>query len=104
MTSITKGIMAMHSKRPRLYAAIVTAVFLLAMAFAANAASVPRMSAEELKLHLAEGDVLVLDVRANRDWLGSSDKIVGAERVDPGNINLWAKKYSGEKKIVLYCA
>ncbi len=94
----------MENKRLRFYVAVVTTVLLLAVAFAASAAPVPRISTDELKLRLGEDSVLVLDVRANRDWLGSSHKIVGAERVDPGKINLWANNYSGGKTIVLYCA
>jgi len=88
----------------RLYVAIATAVFVLVMSFVVSADSVPRMSSDELKAHLSEDGPFILDVRANRDWTGSKDKIVGAERVEPGNVNLWADNYAKEKPIVLYCS
>ena len=88
----------------KLYGAIATAVLVLCMSFAASADSVPRMSADELKAHLGDDGPLILDVRASRDWTGSSDKIVGAERVEPGNVNQWGDNYAKEKPIVLYCA
>lgn len=88
----------------RLYVTIATAVFVLVMSFAASADSVPRMSTDELKAHLGEDGPLILDVRANRDWTGSNDKIVGAVRVEPGSVNQWVDNYAKEKPIVLYCA
>ena len=91
----------MHNK---LCITIATAVLVLVMSFAASAESVPRMSTDELKTHFGEDGPLILDVRSNRDWAGSNDKIVGAERVDPGNVNQWADNYAKEKPIVLYCA
>ncbi len=94
----------MHNKRLGLYVAIATVLLLFAMSFAASADSVPRMSTDELKFHLGEDGPLILDVRASGDWTGSNDKIVGAERVDPGNVNQWADNYAKEQVIVLYCA
>jgi len=88
----------------RLYVAIATAVLVFVMSFAAIADSVPRMSADELKAQLGEDGPFILDVRANRDWTGSKDKIVGAERVETGNVNQWADNYAKEKPIVLYCS
>lgn len=88
----------------KLYVTIATAVLVFFMSFAASAESVPRMSVDELKTHLGDDGLLILDVRANRDWTGSNDKIVGAERVDSGNVNHWADSYAREKPIVLYCS
>ena len=94
----------MHKKRFGFHVTIVTVFLLLAMSFAAGADYVPRMSVDELNSHLGEDKPLILDVRASRDWSGSNDKIVGAERVDPGNVNQWADNYAKEKTIVLYCS
>jgi len=94
----------MRNKRISFYVTILTVLLLLAMSFAACADSVPRMSTDELKSHLGNDAPIILDVRANGDWAGSNDKIVGAERVDPRAVDQWADNYVKEKVIVLYCA
>lgn len=83
---------------------IMSCLFLLVASFSVMAASVPRMTTDELKAHLGDTDYIVLDVRAGRDWNGSSEKVLGAERVDPGNVDQWANNYDREKTLVLYCA
>lgn len=65
---------------------------------------VPRISKEELKGELGAPNVIVLDVRAGKDWSSSDVKIQGAVREDPKDIDAWASKYAKDKKIVLYCA
>ena len=94
----------MHKKRFGFHVTIATVLLLLAMSFAASADSVPRMSTDELNAQLGENKPLILDVRSGRDWTGSNAKIVGAERVDPGNVNQWADNFPKEKAVVLYCA
>jgi len=94
----------MHKKRFGIHVSIATLLLLLAMSFAASADSVPRMSTDELNSHLGENAPLILDVRASRDWTGSTDKIIGAVRVDPGSVNQWAADFPKERAIVLYCA
>ncbi len=59
---------------------ITTTVFAL-MACAADA---PRMTKEELKAQFSSPDLIILDVRAGKDWTGSDQKIKGAIREDPG--------------------
>jgi predicted sulfurtransferase len=71
---------------------------------AARAADVPRMSKEDLKAMLGDPDLIILDVRAGRDWDSSEFKIQGAERANPSDFNTWAGKYPAAKTIVLYCA
>jgi rhodanese-related sulfurtransferase len=70
----------------------------------AAAKDVPRMTVDELKALLGNPDVVIIDVRIDRDWNGSTEKIKGAVREDPRDVNSWAKKYSKEKTLVLYCA
>ncbi len=65
---------------------------------------VPRISKEELKPELGSKDIVLLDVRAGKDWSSSELKIKGAVREDPKDFEAWASKYPTEKKIVLYCA
>ena len=94
----------MSKKRFLVYLSIMTGVFLFSASFTALAASVPRMTVDELKMHLGDKDYQVLDVRAGRDWSGSTVKITGAERVEPGAVDQWAGNYDKEKTFVLYCA
>ena len=67
-------------------------------------ANVGIMSKDELKPMLGTDDVVVLDVRAGRDWSSSEFMIKGAERVEPGKVSSWAGNYDKNKTIVLYCA
>lgn len=79
--------------------------FLLAFGVTLAAAKdVPRMTVDELKALLGNPDVVIIDVRINGDWNGSTEKIMGAVREDPHGVKSWAKKYSKGKTLVLYCA
>jgi hypothetical protein len=70
----------------------------------ANAAGAPRMKKDKLKAMLGNSDLVILDVRTQRDWEDSDSKIKGAIREDPESVESWAGKYSKNKTIVLYCA
>ena len=65
---------------------------------------VPRMTREELKGMLGNPNVVIIDVRANVDWLGSNLKIKGAVREDARKVNSWMEKYSKDKTLVFYCS
>ena len=94
----------MRDKRLLFYATFITGIFLLAMSLTASAASVPRMSTDELKSKLGDADLVVLDARGNWDWVKSEEQIPGSDRVSPGGASQWAANYPKEKTIVLYCA
>ena len=94
----------MRDKRLLFYATFITGIFLLAMSLTASAASVPRMSTDELKSKLGDADLVVLDARGNWDWVKSEEQIPGSDRVSPGGASQWAVNYPKEKTIVLYCA
>jgi len=64
----------------------------------------PRMTTEDLKSRLGAADLVVIDVRADRDWKGSDLKIAGAIREDPKSPDKWGGKYPVDKTVVLYCA
>ncbi len=83
--------------------AIVVAVLSLSVA-QSDAKEVPRISKEELKGELGNASLVLLDVRAGKDWTASDVKIQGAVREDPKDFEAWASKYPKDKKIVLYCA
>ncbi|MBI5578306.1 MAG: hypothetical protein HY895_04065 [Deltaproteobacteria bacterium] len=68
------------------------------------AAEAPRMEKEQLKTQLGNPDVVVLDVRAFTDWAMTKEKIKGAVRENPRNLEDWSGKYPKDKTIVLYCA
>ena len=65
---------------------------------------IPRISVVQLNDILDSPDLVLLDVRTERDWGNNDRKVVGAVRVDPKDINSWAGDYSKDQKIVLYCA
>jgi hypothetical protein len=68
------------------------------------AADVPKMSKEELQAKLGNPDVIIIDNRTDHDWTGSSSKIKGAVREDPGKILDWIDKYPKDKTLVFYCS
>ncbi len=68
------------------------------------AGSVGLISKEELKADIGSENVIVLDVRAGRDWSTSEFKIPGAIRASGSDFNSWSDSYDKDKKIVLYCA
>lgn len=71
---------------------------------AVAAETVPRISKEDLKAKLGSADVVIIDVRTDRDWESSDLKIKGAIRENPGIVDFWADNYPKDKTIVLYCA
>jgi len=62
------------------------------------------MTKEELRALLDDPTVVILDVRASRDWNRSQRKIKGAIRENPRLFESWADKYAKDKTLVLYCA
>ena len=93
----------MRNKRLLLYATFITGILLLVTSLTVSAASVPRISTDELKSQLGADDLVVLDVRGNWDWVKSTEQIPGSDRVAPGGASQWAANYPKEKTIVLYC-
>ena len=70
----------------------------------ARSADAPRMTKDELKAMLGNPDLVIIDVRTQRDWTEGDSKIKGAIREDPEAVESWTKKYPKGKTIVLYCA
>jgi hypothetical protein len=81
----------------------LTLVGLLGLASVAQSA-VPKMTKEELRAKLDSADVVIIDVRLGRDWKASEEKIKGAIRVDPAEVERVTATYPKEKTLVLYCA
>ena len=82
-------------------------ILLIVVCWAAQAlaaAAVARISKEDLKGKLGAADLIIIDVRTDRDWDSSDLKIRGAVRENPGIVDFWAENYPKDKTIVLYCA
>ena len=83
---------------------MLTATILLAIGiFTTCKGDVPRMTKDELKAMLGNPDLVIIDVRLERDWNKSDSKIKGAVREEPIHIESWANKYPKDKILVLYC-
>jgi rhodanese-related sulfurtransferase len=86
---------------PGVMAAALLAVLFWTPAFAGSVAT---MDKETLKTMMDDADVVILDVRAGRDWKSSEFKIKGAVRANPGEFSAWGTQYAKDKKFILYCA
>ena len=63
-----------------------------------------RMSKDELRSMLGSADLVVIDVRTEKEWKKSDKKIIGSTWEDAEEVNAWADKYPKDKTIVLYCS
>jgi hypothetical protein len=62
----------------------------------------PRMDIPTLEAGLGSPDLIILDVRTDKDLSKSDKKIKGAIREEPRDFVSWADKYPRQKTIVLY--
>lgn len=69
-----------------------------------NAIAVPRMSVDDLKKQLGNPDVAIIDVRRQKNWWNSTNKILTAAREDPSKVSQWYTTYSTDKILVFYCS
>lgn len=70
----------------------------------ALAGDVQLIEKEELQGLLGTKNLVILDVRAGRDWSTSEFKIKGAVRADGADIAIWSETLAKDAKLVLYCA
>lgn len=68
----------------------------------AVASDIPMLSDRQLLQMLDDPNVIILDVRATKDWQSSDRKIKGAVRKAPQNYESWAADLPKEKALVLY--
>ena len=94
----------MWNKRKLLLMTVISLGLSLALAIPVMAADAPRIEKEKLKEMLGKPDVILIDVRAGADWKASTQKIKGAVREDPDQVDTWMKKYPKDKTLVFYCA
>ena len=62
------------------------------------------MSVDELSRIIDQPETVIIDVRSEKSFNASSEKIKGARREDPNKVMAWAKNYPQNKTIVAYCA
>lgn len=91
-------------KRMLLFAVLGFFVVLISCTHVQSTKDAPRITKEELKAKMGSPDLVLLDVRAEGDWEGSHEKILGAVRMNPDAVDTWAETLPKGKKIVLYCA
>ena len=97
-------------KKARLWAMVLAVTLLMVFPLSCVGSDVsrldketPRLDKDTLKGWLSDPQVIILDVRAPKDWDGSDRKIQGAVRRDPNEVKTWAASLPKDKKIVLYC-
>jgi len=94
----------MISPRQTKFLAMALAVSLM-LAFTWSCGSgekAPLLDKKTIKSWLSDREVIILDVRAPKDWDVSDKKIQGAVRQDPDAVTTWAANLPKNKKIVLY--
>jgi len=69
-----------------------------------NAADAQRISKDELRDMLDNPDLVIIDVRTEREWKKADLKIKGAAWEDADEFRSWADKYPKDKIIALYCS
>ena len=89
-----------------LFALLILAVFhfLTGHVSCSSAADVGRMSKDELRGMLGNPDLVIIDVRTEKEWRKSDKKISGATWEDADEFASWAAQYPKDKTMVLYCS
>ncbi len=95
----------MHLRKGVMLCLLAAVMFGTMFAAGARAAEeAPRISKEDVRSHLGDKNMVILDARTLWSWEGSDKKIKGAVRVDPSNVDPWAGNVPKGKKIVVYCS
>jgi rhodanese-related sulfurtransferase len=75
----------------------------LAFAWSCGSGEKPQLlDKKTIKGWLSDREVIILDVRALKDWNVSDKQIKGAVRQDPDEVKTWAADLPKNKKIILY--
>ena len=94
----------MRKKQSQLLKTVIGLVLSMALVLPLLAADAPRIEKEKLKDLLGKPELILIDLRAGADWKASTQKIKGAVREDPDQVDTWMKKYPKDKTMVFYCA
>ena len=82
--------------------AIVVSLMLAFTCSCGSGEKVPLLDKETIKSRLSNPEVIILDVRALKDWNLSDKKFKGAMRQDPDEVTTWAANLPKNKKIFIY--
>jgi hypothetical protein len=92
-----------HLCSAALIAAVMGGCGMGAMTTKATEFDVPLVAKEELKTRLGSPGLVILDVRYPDHWKASRERIPGAIREEAEEVLSWAKKYSKNDEIAVYC-
>ncbi len=83
---------------------IISTIFLMASYTVpiSAASAAPGFTKEELKAMMDSPDLVIIDVRMEKEWKKSPLKIKGAVWEDSEEFEKWASKYPKDKTIVFY--
>jgi hypothetical protein len=91
------------SQKTKFWALVLPVSLMLAFVwFHGSREKPPLLDKTMIKSWLSDREVIILDVRASKDWNVSDKKIQGAVRHDPDEVKTWAANLPEDKKIVLY--
>ena len=90
--------------RLSLFGLLIAMLIMMGLAASSAVAGVGLMTKDDLKPMLDDPDLVILDVRAGKDWKSSEFKIKGATHVESNKYADWKGTYPKDKKYVLYCA
>ncbi|KPJ78384.1 MAG: hypothetical protein AMJ54_04000 [Deltaproteobacteria bacterium SG8_13] len=85
-----------------LFAAFILSALLLVTAPGCAQTSLKRITVGELNAILADQQAVIVDVRDTRDWDSSDQKIKGAIRLDPRNLDPANLPIAKNAALVLY--
>ncbi len=90
-------------RQTKFWAMALTVSLMLALTWSCGSGQkAPLLDKETVKSWLSDRAVIILDVRAPKDWHVSDKKIMGAVRQEPDEVKTWAANLPRDKKIVLY--
>jgi hypothetical protein len=91
------------SRKTKFWAKALAVSLILAFTWSCGSGEkAPLLDKTIIKSWLSDREVIILDVRAPKDWNVSDKKIQGAVRQDPDEVKTWVATLPKKKKIVLY--
>ena len=104
LRSVTGGDKKMKKGISFMFKTSIVLALVTALTINAVAASVPRITKEQLRSMMDNPEIIIVDVRTGKDWKASEYKIKGAVRVNPREVESWGSQHSESKTFVFYCA
>ena len=92
----------MKERLSKVLTVLLALAFMALFAKAGVADEVSSITKEELRAILGNPDVIILDVRSEKQWTTSPKKILGAVYEDHTAVTSWSHNYLKDKTIVTY--